>query len=332
MKTLSHLSPSGLALYNKNPEEFYLVYLSDNRPPKFPQTQPMSVGSSFDAYCKSFLHEKLFGKNHKNANLFEFQTIFEVQVEPHNRDWALPAGKQAFEFYKTCGALSDLLIELHQAIGEPRFEIEIKGVIDGHREGITKNLGNVTFLGKPDIFWINKAAAQIQFDWKVNGYCSNYHISPMAGYLRVRGTKPTNHHKDAMPMKHMGMTINGAGYLENYNKDWARQLSIYGWLCGAAIGSETIVAVDQMVGNPDRLRLAEHRLRVSPEHQWQIYAQAEQVWHSSSDGHFFKDRSLEESQAKCRILDKQAEGLSNLNEDDAENFFAKMTRTATRPY
>ena len=61
----------------------------------------MSVGGSFDAYAKSALHERLFGKG--AAPQFEFQTIFENQVEPHNRDFALEAGKYIFDCYVLTG-------------------------------------------------------------------------------------------------------------------------------------------------------------------------------------------------------------------------------------
>ena len=34
-----------MALWEKDPEEHYVKYLSDNRPPRLPQTEPMCVGS-----------------------------------------------------------------------------------------------------------------------------------------------------------------------------------------------------------------------------------------------------------------------------------------------
>ena len=63
MKTIQYLSPSSIAKYKDNPDEFYMNYLSDKAPPRFPQTEPMAVGSSFDAYVKSYLHQQLFGKS-----------------------------------------------------------------------------------------------------------------------------------------------------------------------------------------------------------------------------------------------------------------------------
>src|SRR5581483_6216669 len=145
MREIKYLSPTSISKYAEDPDEFYLNYLADNRPPRMAQTQPMSIGSAFDAYVKSFLHQSLFGVG--NDPKFEFQTLFEAQVEACNRDWAMVHGKQAFDVYKKCGALYDLMLELQHSVGTPRFEIDMMGVVDAHREGVTKQLGGVTFLG-----------------------------------------------------------------------------------------------------------------------------------------------------------------------------------------
>ena len=52
MRTPKYISPSALKLFEKNPTEYYLKYLADAHPPRSPQTQPMSVGSAFDAFVK----------------------------------------------------------------------------------------------------------------------------------------------------------------------------------------------------------------------------------------------------------------------------------------
>ena len=85
----------------------------------------MSVGGSFDAYAKSALHEQLFGKG--AAPQFEFQTIFENQVEPHNRDFAIEAGKYIFDCYVLTGAFEELLAMLEKSKEPPRFEFEVRG-------------------------------------------------------------------------------------------------------------------------------------------------------------------------------------------------------------
>jgi hypothetical protein len=110
MRKPEYLSPTALAQWEKNQEEFYLQYLAKTRPPRFPQTQPMAVGAAFDAYIKSYYHERLFGAGFDPK--FKLAAIFESQVEPQNRDWALVAGKYAFEAYKFSGACADLFVEL----------------------------------------------------------------------------------------------------------------------------------------------------------------------------------------------------------------------------
>ena len=144
MRVPEYLSPTSINLYYKDPEEFYIRYLSEFKPPRPPQTQPMAIGSAFDAFVKSYLHEKLFGKG-KDPR-FEPRTLFEVQVEPQHHSWAWRHGEKAFEFYRQSGALADLLIELQQAVGEPRFEIEIRGIVSARSESVT---GSVMLLGKP---------------------------------------------------------------------------------------------------------------------------------------------------------------------------------------
>ncbi len=336
MREVQYLSPTSIALWAKNKDEFYLNYLATERAPRFPQTKPMSIGSSFDAYTKSFLHQALFGVN--NDPKFAFQTLFEAQVEPQNRDWAIIHGKHAFEEYKKAGALSDLMLELQSAIGSPRFELDVKGAVEGHREGITKNLGPVTFLGKPDVFYINKAGTYVILDFKVNGWCSTRTTSPMAGYCKLRSSSGARggQHKDCQIMMWGGQMINVAHYLEQLDDDWARQLSIYGWLCGMNVGQPFIVAIDQLVCSPSGLdfplvRIAEHRLRVSLEHQWKVFAEAEELWYTIKSGHIFQDMPREESDAKCRALEKQALALSGKGSPE-DMIFATMTRGARPNY
>ena len=137
MRIPKYLSPSSLGTWEADQEEFYLRYLADKRPPRMPQTQPMSIGSAFDAYVKSYYHKVLFNTVDPE---FEFDTIFINQVEEHNRDWALVAGKYAFDAYQTSGALADLLNELQKSQSDPRFEFTLQDEFMG-----------VPLLGKPDL-------------------------------------------------------------------------------------------------------------------------------------------------------------------------------------
>ena len=172
MRTPRSLSYSSMSLWYKDQDEFYIRYLADHAAPRLPQEQPAAVGSAFDAYTKSMLAHALFG-NAASAQ-FEFAAIFESQVEPQNRDFALTAGKRVFKAYKLCGAYDDLLKQLQQSVEPPRFEFKVDGLILG-----------VPFTGKPDCrFVLDLGQGRIPciYDWKVRGYCSKYGASPSKGY------------------------------------------------------------------------------------------------------------------------------------------------------
>lgn len=314
MKTVQYLSPSSIAKYNENPDEFYMKYLSDKAPPKDKQTAPMSVGSSFDAYVKSYLHDQLFGKTDPR---FEFQTLFEAQVEPHVRAQALIDGKKCFEAYKATGALNDLMIMLSKASNTPRFEFDLRGVVEGHREGVQLQFGNVVLLGKPDVHFISKEGVDVILDWKVNGFYSQ--ASPTKGYIKLRpeGTR----HKEAFVQWDRDIEVNMAHTLDQTREEWAAQLAIYGWLLGMKVGSRFVVAIDQLACRKDRdIRIAEHRAYVNELFQHDLFRKAQHLWDLCHSGYFFRDLTLEESQNKCKLLDEMAASLWVPEDPD----FAKM--------
>jgi len=281
----------------------------------------MSIGSAFDAHVKSYLHEALFGKGNNPA--FEFNAIFESQVESHNRDWARDHGAVCFERYRDSGALADLLLELRSAIGTPHFEIEIKGMVQANRHG-------VPFLGKPDVYYTNKEGLPVIYDWKVNGWCGKGNTSPKPGYLKLRHgskdrSKDNGHHRDAHPMRKQGMLINAAHTLEAVNEEWAIQLAVYGWVCGMEVGSEFIVGIDQIacknIGQkyPD-IRIAEHRTTISSDYQWASFGRAVRIWNAIQTGHVFTEMTKEENDARCAALDARsavtAECANSTNTED----------------
>lgn len=325
MKTPQYLSPTGLSKWKEDQTQFYLNYLSDNRPPRYPQTNAMAIGSSFDAYCKSYLHERLFGAG--NDPRYSFEALYEAQVESQWRDWALDHGKYVFEQYKSCGAMADLMTELRQAEGTPRFEFEVKGAVNGYREPVSKKLGEVVLLGKPDVHFINAQGAHVIIDWKVNGYCSRNPPSPMPGYLRMRSANKTQHgmHKNCQPMSHKGVQINIATHLDYLNEDWGRQLTIYAWLMGEPIGSDFIVGIDQIVCDATRgqlpsIRVAEHRLTTSKKYQESLFTYACEVWEIIHSDWIFRDMTREESQGRCVGLDTIKEVLEGDGTSDSDWF------------
>lgn len=305
MRIPKYLSPTSVKLFYDNIEDFYQRYLSDNKKPRDPQTRPMAIGSAFDAYVKSYLHQSLFGKGADER--YDLITIFEAQVQEHNRDWAWIEGEKIFNLYKNNGCLADLMLELGQAIGPPRFEFEVRGELEG-----------VPLLGKPDIFFINKEGARVIYDWKVNGYCSPRLKSPMKGYIKLREGNNCKQHKDCLIINHNGIDINIAMFLEDGDSGWADQLSVYGWLLGEPVGSEQLVTgIDQICGPADRLRFATHRLRVSPNYQEALATNIVNAWDIIISEWIFRDMSEEDSTARCRILD---------HSEPEDSLFDEMTR------
>jgi len=57
----SYLSHSSVQLFYKNREEYFLTYIAANRPKRQGQLRPMAVGSSFDAFVKAALADRIFG-------------------------------------------------------------------------------------------------------------------------------------------------------------------------------------------------------------------------------------------------------------------------------
>jgi hypothetical protein len=311
MKKPGHLSPSGLNLYLQDRDAFYWKYLSVLNLPEEPQTQAMSIGSAFDARVKSFIHSSLFGANHPDANKFDFQTIFESQVAPQHRDWALSHSAYVFEQYKQSGALNDLMLNLERGHGQ-RFEFEVKGIVHGKREGIEEDIFGVTLLGRPDASYINSHGAHVVLDWKVNGYCSKYPTSPKPGYLKLRqaGGVIGKMHKDVHPMLHNGMIINAAACLESVDEQWARQLCIYSWLLGEAIGGDQLFEIHQIVAKPGpnlpQLRIAEHRMLCTSFWQLALFTKIIDIWEIITSDWYFREMSPEQSRLRCELLDQRA--------------------------
>jgi hypothetical protein len=331
MRTPEFLSPSSLKTFEANRDEFYLKYLATARPPRLGQTRPMSVGSAFDAYVKSYIHYCLFG-NYGHGDGYAKDTIFEKQVEPQNRDWAKEAGAHVFEAYKRCGALSDLMLELNTSVNKPRFEFDIKGIISA-------SIGDIPMLGKPDVFFINSEGARVILDWKVNGYCGNSTTSPKTGYVKIRDAwtsseaKPSRNngfpHKDCYPVKFKGILINPAIYMEAVDSEWADQESIYAWLLGEEVGSEDlIVGIEQIVAQPGSLRpllrVASHRCKVSGLYQYALLDRVSTAWNAIKTGHIFTDLTREESDQRCADLENQAEAVAQT--DDLSQFVNQVSR------
>jgi hypothetical protein len=350
IKRPKYLSPSAISLWLKDKEQFFLKYLAIDRPPRILQTQAMSVGSSFDAYIKCFLYARLFGTEKAKNDGFDFNVLFEKQVEPQNRDFAMKAGAHCYQSYKASGALGHLLALLQSAKEPPRFEFEAMGhkaeldaggiyntvTVSPQVQVIepTATAGNVVLLGKPDLHFTSKSDISVVDDWKVNGYCSNSGRKPTPGYMMLLDgfpTKSKNHgtsHKEAMPYEEAcGLSYSLHPNIELQEPDWARQLAFYSWLCGSPVGSDIVIAIDQLCCMPSfpspMISVAQHRCMLTKDFQVKTYNLAQEIWNIIHSDHIFRDLSLVDSIQRCEILLQQAEAFKG---DDAKDEFLRRMR------
>lgn len=333
MRTPRYLSYSSFALWEKDREEFYLRYLAARRPPSLPQVPAMAIGSAFDARVKSALHAAIFGQGADPQ--FEFDAIFHEQVEPLNRDWARENGEYVFQCYRRTGAYDELLGLLQQSVEAPRFEFKVEGRIGGE----------VPFLGKPDcrfVLDLSEGPVHVILDWKVKGYCSKYGASPSKGYALCRdGYEVPAHkkhslshgkeHSNYLACQHRGFTVN-TGCMEACNKEYADQLTTYGWLLGEQIGDESVVlAIDEVVskfageGAKPMLRVANHRARVTRDYQLKLFERIKACWSTITSGHIFSDMPRQDSDSRCEILEQMSVGLAS-DGSPQEEWFNEITR------
>lgn len=328
MRIPTYLSPSSLSLWESDREEFYLKHLAETRVPRLPQKDYMAVGSAFDAYVKSALHAALFGEGADSE--FEFETIFTEQVEEQNRDFCYEAGAYVYECYKLSGAYDDLLSDLKKSQSDPQFEFRLD-----------KEVAGIPLMGRPDCRYIHESGAHVILDWKVNGFCSKYGATPYKYYSMIRdgwdvstavpSRACSQAHKNYKPIMHCGVEI-GSHYLEDTCKDWADQLSIYGWMLGEEVGSEdTIVCMDQIASKyrEDKkplLRIANHKCRISTEWQNQLVLRLTSCWKTIQSGHIFTDVTEKDSLERQEVLEMSAQALNIGGGTDIEKWVDVISR------
>jgi len=328
MRRPQYLSPTALAMFYKDRSAFYLQRMADHPAPGPPQTQPMSIGSAFDAFIKSYLVKELFDQSRPE---FDLRTLFENQVEEHNRDWAWKHGAYVFHCYGESGATADLLLELEKAIEEPRFEFTIEGMIPH-----TSLAEGIPVLGKPDVMFKTEHNWVI-YDWKVNGYCAKSPTSPKKGYIKCRdgwnsGNQSKNNgdaHKNCQLGLIDGIFVNTNITLDQVDLTWAAQTGIYGWTLGIPIGSEFVVGIDQLVGKPiggdyPLIRVASHRCIISAEYQQTLLDRLAKAWSIIHSEHIFDDMTLEDSLQRCITLDNVYKAYEG--DTPADKFFRTMNK------
>lgn len=289
---IKYLSPTSLALFERDRREFYLRYVVGVA--KMPQTKPMAVGSAFDAYVKATLVKKLFGTATIKGVDYSLDALLAAQVDPQNLDWARAAGLDVMSLYTNTGALADLVLELEAAIEAPRFEFTISGTISG-------TVGAVPFLGRPDLSF-KTAYEPVILDWKVNGWMSASPPSPCPGYLKCRTLgKSSKAHKDTIASAVQGFVINIGARLEDVNTDWAAQEAIYAWLLGTPVGTPFIAGIEQIVG---RNRVSTLRMRVGREFQLGLFERAVVAWKIIQSGDICPGQAMLDEHIKSYNTDE----------------------------
>lgn len=310
MRVLKRLSPTALHKWEESREEFYIRYLSDNQSISA-QTEPMSVGSAFDAMVKSRLHADFIPEPDPEYTL---EYLFNTQVEEDCRAFAFEAGAWCLDRYMAVGAYDDLCAEIKNSKTLPRFEFSLRDEING-----------IPLQGKPDLEF--NLDVPFIHDWKVNGYCGKNPTSPRSRYAMCRDTwnlegedwsecklAPTRGgnrpHSKYRPMN-FGGTVIGSHWMEDVDKKWADQVTIYAWMIGLPIGSEDwIASIDQLACKPywdnrPLIRIAQHRCRVSAFWQFELLNRLQRCWETLQSGHIFTELTREESDARCEVLDMQ---------------------------
>lgn len=289
---VKYLSYSAFTLFEKDPEKYYLRYMTKNKPPRDPQNHHMAVGSAIDAFIKAELYKRTVNKGDP---AFELRTLFEQQVESQHRDMAWEAGKVLMNVYEKLGGLSNLLSCMKGCVGEPKFEKEIVGPV-----------GGVTILGRPDVHYIHKMGCRIVHDFKAQGYWAQTKAQPKPGYLRILpGGKAS---KDCMPYMHKGFEINATKPMNVAFLDWAEQLTMYAWTLGEEVGSDFVLTIDHFCCDREggAHRLAWYSGLCNSTWQREFHARLKKAWDHIQKGHVFMDVSKDENDMRCAMLDNEA--------------------------
>ena len=305
MRDIKYLSPSSLSKFFENRDEFYRRYLSDVLNPRPPQQDFMAVGSGFDAFVKSQLHGDIFGYQATQGSKYEFETLFEAQVEAHARDEVYRRAADIWAQYEESGAYGALRDDVAASKFAPQMEWRVM-----------KTVGGVPMLGLPDLRYISKEEIHVITDFKVNGSTSATGASPFKGYKICRDVYGSNTngkcHKIYNPMDHCGLEICEA-YLNDVCDYWADQLGTYSWLLGEEVGSESfVVRMEQIACRPvktrelPRCKFATHMNRIAAAYQEALLKRYQLAWRTIQSGHIFLNMSREESDEHCEMLDGAA--------------------------
>lgn len=306
MRKPKYLSPSSLAKFERCYDEFFYNYICPKniRPAREPQTDPMSVGSAFDALVKAEIYEDQLGRGRAEADGYTRCELIKSQCQEHTLPLSLAIACDAFDQYRGCGAYDALVEFVSESTDEPRMEFDVVSTI-----------GGVPLLGKPDLHFYTKTGCHVITDWKVSGSCSKRGLSPQQGYQMSRsihkGRGLGEPHRGYIPSSVCGASVNKVPMNETTDY-WADQLSTYAWCLGEEVGSENFICrIEQLACRPCppkdgsgrlRIKCVTHQSTVDSDYQAQLLERYQRCWRHVMEGHYFPDLTKSQSDTRCNRL------------------------------
>jgi hypothetical protein len=283
----TNLSYSSWALFEKDQEEFFVRYLAGNRAPRLPQENYMSVGSSFDAYVKAALHSPpcLAPATIRTSSSASCSRIRSRSTTATGRSVLASTSSTA-----TCSRVPTTSCS------------SCSRLRSSHRGSRRRSTPRSTACLSPASRTFGSCRSSltlIRCGWCSTGRsrasapsmvpararampCAVMATVPWGQNVTKKdpGGKPSKSHNTShanyLDYNHRGLTIN-AGYMEHCNDEYADQVSLYGWMLGEPPGDEEVVVwIDEIVskfmglGQNPLLRVANHRARVSRDHQLKL--------------------------------------------------------------
>jgi hypothetical protein len=333
LRTPEFLSPSSKSKWLADRVGYYLKYLTDVKQPREPQAIFMGVGSGFDARVKSEILTRVMGKPLLSGSAYDFETLFEKQVEHHHRDRSLALSTEVYDSYVASGAMDALMKDIEKSPSAPMMEERLKGVV-----------GKSTLLGLPDLVYIDAISGfKVICDWKILGSASakGGGASPPQGFQIVRDGwsdgKPSKNNLGshakytdrviasqpnpfaAWDLPDYKCVVGDVG-LEDFNMDWADQMSTYAWLLGSKVGAQDFIVRIECAAcrHPKkiegmRIKWSTHMNQVSPTHQLGLIKTYNKMTEQIASGHIFDDLTREENDERCEILEIQAAAPKNVH-------------------
>lgn len=311
MREVKRLSPSGFMTFQQNLDQYVRRYLADMPEPRYPQTKPMAIGSSFDAFVKNELGRCLLPAEFvMPGGELHLKTLFESQVDDEeDQKWAWEEGGHLFLQYKDLGAFDDLLADFQGCHSTPVFESGTSTLVE-MPDGVI-----VPLFGYPDCYYYKKEGILVILDWKCNNYTAKRVKSPSKFYLKERSIKDGKFflrtHPKVTPVEQDGLVVDAEHCFSEIDKKWCLQMTMYGWMLGHAIGEPVVLQIEQILIEPNvenhpACKCVTYRGFASSEYQFQLADQLSAAWTAISSGHIYSNLTLEESEKRVETMSRLA--------------------------